>query len=146
MNAKKLSTALLVAAVVTILLVFAFQVRIGATADSVAVLQTTGMTCGSCADKVSRALQSMKGVAATEVELDQGRVIVGYDTKMVRPESLAAKVSDTGFKSQVAKLLTPEQFRESAGRMVGQMAGQPSGCCGGRGGCCTEKASAGKER
>ena len=74
------------------------------------------------------------------------RVIVGYDTKMVRPESLAAKVSDTGFKSQVAKLLTPEQFRESAGRMVGQMAGQPSGCCGGRGGCCTEKASAGTER
>ena len=141
MNAKKISTSLLVIAAVVVLVVFAFRVRIAATADSVAVLKTTGMTCGSCSSKVTKALESVKGVAVTEVDVAGGWVIVGYDKQCVKPESLAQKVSGTGFSSKVADVLTPEQFKKLTGRQVGQDAAGSSGCCGGKGGCGANKPS-----
>jgi len=136
MNAKRISTSFLVIAAVTVLVVFAFRVRIGATADSVAVLQTTGMTCGSCSSRITKALESVKGVAVTEVDVNGGWVIVGYDTKTVKPETLAERVTGTGFNSKLSEVLTPEQFRQITGRNVGQNAAPSSGCCGGKGGGC----------
>jgi len=139
MNAKILSTSLLVIAAVTVLVVFAFRVGTGATADSVAVLKTTGMTCGSCSSKITKALQSLKGIAVTEVDVNGGWVIVGYDTKTVKPEELAGKVTSTGFDSKVYVILTPEQYKQITGRDIGAKAAQLSGCCGGNGGCDTKK-------
>ncbi|MFZ3208188.1 MAG: heavy-metal-associated domain-containing protein [Geobacteraceae bacterium] len=142
MNAKRITTSLLVIAAVTVLVVLAFRVRIGATADSVAVLRTTGMTCGSCSSKITKALESLKGVAVTEVDVNGGWVIVGYDTKTVKPESLAQKVSETGFGSNVYAVLTPQEFSQITGRNVGQNAAPSKGCCGGkRGGCGGNKQS-----
>ena len=140
MRAKKISTFLLIITVVTMLVVLAFQVRIGATADSVAVLRTTGMTCGSCSDKITKALQGQKGVAVTEVDVAGGWVIVGYDTKTVGPEKLAQKVGEAGFGSNVYAVLTPEQFRQVTGRAVGKNS-SAAGCggCGTKGGCGTQK-------
>lgn len=79
----------------------------------------------------------MKGVAVTEVDLDGGRVMVD-DTKAVKPESLAEKVRVTGFNSEVAEVLTPEQFRLSRGKTIGQDTASSSQCCG-KGGCDTGK-------
>jgi len=121
----------LILTVVVILSVFAFYVRIGATADTVVVLRTSGMTCGSCIQKVTKALQSEKGVAATEVDLEGGWVIAGYDSKQVAPEKLAKSVAATGFGSTIQMVLTPEQFKKMAGRDVGQKATGGSGCA-----CC----------
>ena len=132
----KVITTILVVTVLTILVLLAFRVRIGATADSVAVLKTTGMTCGSCSSRIMQALQSVQGVAATEVDVEGGWVIVGYDTKSVRPERLAEKVKGAGFGSDVHVLLTPEQFRQITGRAVGKNAADPGGCCGAKGGGC----------
>jgi len=139
MSVKRLSTSFLVIAAVTVLVVFAFRVRIGATADSVAVLKTTGMTCGSCSSRITNALETVKGVAVTEVDVNGGWVIVGYDTKAVKPESLAEKVTGTGFNSLVSEVLSTEQFRQITGRNVGQNAAPSSGGCGG--GCGTNKPS-----
>lgn len=133
MNAKNISTALLVTAAVALLVVFAFHVRGGAVADAVAVLKTTGMTCGSCSGKITAALESLKGVAVAEVDVEGGWVTVGYDAKAVRPEALAEKVRGTGFGSEVHAVVTPEQFRRTVGRNIGQHAA-PSGGCGGCGG------------
>ena len=126
---------LLVIVAVTILVVLAFHVRIGATADSITVLRTSGMTCSSCSSKITKALESLKGVAVTEVDLNGGWVIVGYDTKSVKPESIAQKVSGIGFKSDVYGVLTPEEFRRITGRNVGQNIARSKGCCGNDGGC-----------
>jgi mercuric ion binding protein len=139
MNAKKISTSFLVIAAVTVLVVFAFRVRIGATADSIAVLKTTGMTCGSCSSRITKALETVKGVAVTEVDVSGGWVIVGFDTKAVKPESLAEKVTGAGFNSKVSEVLTPEQFRQITGRNVGQKPAPSSGGCGG--GCGANKPS-----
>jgi copper chaperone CopZ len=122
----------LVLAVLVILGVCALYVRVGATADSVVVLKTSGMTCGSCIAKVSKALQNERGVAATEVDLAGGWVIAGYDSKQVAPERLAQKVVATGFASSVQTVLTPAQFRKIMGRDIGKQAAA-SGCCGGEG-------------
>lgn len=131
MKSKTLN-ACLVLAVMVILGVCAFYVRVGATADAVVVLKTSGMTCGACISKVTKALQAERGVAATEVDLEGGWVIAGYDSKQVAPEKLAQRVVATGFASTVQTVLTPEQFKRIAGRDIGkQSAG--SGCCGAKG-------------
>jgi len=135
-TAKSLSTSALIVAVVAILILLAFRVRTGATADSVAVLRTTGMTCGSCSSKITKALVSIKGVAVTEVDVNGGWVIVGYEKNAVTPERLAEKVTGAGFYSKLTRVITPEQFRQLTGRNIGQNPGQSSGCCGGQGGGC----------
>lgn len=138
MKSKMINFVLLLV-VAVVLTVLALYVRVGATADSVAVLKTSGMSCGICSSKISQALEKLKGVAATEVDVEGGWVIVGYDTKSVKPESLAEKVKDSGFDSNVHVVLTPEQFREITGREIGKKATQGTGCCGGKGGCNTKK-------
>jgi periplasmic mercuric ion binding protein len=130
MGAKKVCTALLIITVITLLAVLALHVRIGATADSIAVLRTTGMTCGSCSSKITKSLESEKGVAVTEVDVADGLVIVGYDTKMIRPEKLAQKVIETGFGSNVHAVMTPEEFRQITGREIGKNDSHPAGCSG----------------
>ena len=135
MKNRTINAVILISAV-ALLSVLAFYVRIGATADSVAVLKATGMTCGSCSSKISKALESLKGVAVTEVDVEGGWVVVGYDTKTVKPDVLAEKVSSTGFGSNVHMVLTPEQFKQITGRDVGAKASPSSGCCGGKGGGC----------
>jgi copper chaperone CopZ len=141
MNVKKISTLLLLVAAITVLVVFAFRVGGGVIADSVAVLQTKGMTCGSCSSKITKALETLKGVAVTEVDVNGGWVVVGYDTKSVKPDALAEKVTGAGFDSKIHVILTPEQFKQITGRDIGAKAAQLSGCCGGNGGCGTIRQS-----
>ena len=136
MRTKTICTTLLIVTSVTLLVVLALRVRVGATADSVAVLRTTGMTCGSCSSTISKALEREKGVAVTEVDVDGGWVIVGYDTKTITPENLALKVRDAGFGSNVYAVLTPEEFKRVTGREIGKNASAARGCCGGKGGGC----------
>ncbi len=136
MSTKKISASLLIIAVVTLLVVLAFHVRTGTTADSVAVLQTTGMTCGSCSSKITKALEREKGVAVTEVDVAGGWVIVGFDTKTIKPAALAQKVSETGFGCNLYAVLTPEEFRQVAGREIGKSAADSKGCCSSKTGGC----------
>jgi len=135
MNAKIINGSLILAAAV-LLTVLAIHVRAGATADAVAILKTAGMTCGSCAGNVSKTLQRVKGVAATEVDVEAGRVVVAYDTKAVRSETLAENVTRSGFDSRVQEVMTPERFRQATGRDMGRTTAS-SGCCGG---CATQHA------
>lgn len=134
MRAQRILSVVLIITAVTLLVVLAFRVRIGATADSVAVLKTTGMTCSSCSSKITKTLEALKGVAVTEVDVDGGWVIVGYDTKTIKPEVLAEKVSGAGFGSKVQVVLSPEQFKQRTGRAIGKNASSSAGC-----GCCSTK-------
>ncbi len=133
---NKIFNAVILVAAVTLLSILAFYVRVGATADAVAVLKTTGMTCSSCAREITTALQKVNGVAAAEVDVAGGWVVVGYDTKTVKPVTLAEKVSNVGFSSNVHQVLTPEQFKQITGREIGTKSTSKSGCCGGKGGGC----------
>ncbi|MBT0663623.1 heavy-metal-associated domain-containing protein [Geobacter pelophilus] len=136
MTLKFISSTALVITAVTLLVVLAFHVRAGATANAVAVLKTTGMTCSSCSSAITKALKRESGVAVTEVDVAGGLVIVGYDTQRTKPETLAQKVSDAGFSSNIYAVLTPEEFKQATGREIGRSASATTGCCGvNKGGC-----------
>ena len=136
MKTGAINITLIIGAIV-LLSLLALSVRVGSTADSVAVLKTDGMTCGACSKTVSDVLQSVKGVTVTEVDIEKGLVVVGYDTKTVTPEKLSEKVTGAGFVCGVHQVLTPEQFRQATGRDIGKTAAAAS-CCG-KGGCCAGK-------
>jgi copper chaperone CopZ len=123
----------LIVLVALVLVGSAFFVRIGNTADAVVCLKTSGMTCGGCANRVTQALQSVKGVASTDVDVAHGCVIAGYDSKLVTPAKLAQKVAAAGYPSEVQSVQTPEQYRKTAGRdLLGQSCGCGSKTCAGR--------------
>ncbi|OGT95886.1 MAG: heavy metal transporter [Geobacteraceae bacterium GWB2_52_12] len=137
---NKVINIVLILLVATVLTVLALYVRTGATVDSVVILQTSGMTCSSCSSKISMALEKERGVAVTEVDVAGGWVVVGYDSHAAKPETLADKVNETGFKSTIQTVVTPEQFTQITGRAIGQNAAK-SGCCGTGGGCGTNNRS-----
>lgn len=135
---NKIINSILITGAIALLVFFSFYVRIGATADSVVVLRTSGMTCSSCVGKISKTLSSCRGVAACEVDLAGGWVIAGYDSTKIKPEALAEKVSGIGFGSRIQTVVTPDQFKQITGREIGQNAAN-SGCCGANGGGCGSK-------
>jgi copper chaperone CopZ len=143
MKFRGIITCILVTTAAVFLVALAFHVRIGATADSIAILKTTGMTCGSCSSRITAALDAQNGVAVTEVDVEGGWVVVGYDTKTVKPEALAEKINLAGFVSNVHQVLTPEQFKKITGRDIGKNASPSGGCggCGTKGGCGSNKNS-----
>jgi copper chaperone CopZ len=128
----KIINIVLILAAVLLLAVFAFAVRIMPAADHVAVLKTAGMTCGACGASIEKALQSARGVASVEVDVAAGRVVVAYDSKAVKPETLAATVTGLGYGSSILQNLTGEQYKAATGRNVAQPA-KPAGC-----GCCNK--------
>ncbi|WP_236685528.1 heavy-metal-associated domain-containing protein [Geobacter pickeringii] len=114
---------------------FAFSVRIEASPDAVAVLKTSGMTCGSCAARIEKALKMQGGVASVQVDVNAARVVIGYDSKRVRPETIAERVTGTGYGSSILQVLTPEQYKAMTGQsIVASKAGSGcgGGCCGAR--------------
>jgi copper chaperone CopZ len=135
MNTTRKSVALLISSAVVLLVILAFYVRPGASVDAVAVLKTAGMTCSSCSARITTSLASLPGVVSSQVDIAGGRVFVGYDSKTVTPEVLAAKIGDAGFASSVERVLTPAQFKQATGREIGGRSAPASGCCGGKGGC-----------
>ncbi|HVC30324.1 MAG TPA: heavy metal-associated domain-containing protein [Steroidobacteraceae bacterium] len=63
------------------------------------VLAISGMTCGGCANAVSRALSQVPGVAEARVDLAAGRAAV---TGTARPEDLIRAVEAAGFAGGLA--------------------------------------------
>jgi copper chaperone CopZ len=140
MNRTTVINSMLILTVLSLLVFLAFRVKVGATPDAVVALRTTGMTCGSCADKIKQSLSREKGVAGTDIDVTASLVLVGYDSKLVTAETLATKVSGVGFVSTVAGVMTPEQYTKLTGRQIWKSGSPAAGCggCGQNGGCGTK--------
>jgi periplasmic mercuric ion binding protein len=136
MHTRKICTTLLLVTALSVMAVLALYVRVGATADKIAVIRTGGMTCESCAGTIRKVLEREKGVAATEVDVAGGWVAVGYDSKTTRPDILAQRVAAAGFAASLHSLLSPEQFRLQNGRDLGSGDRHSKSCCGSKGGGC----------
>ncbi len=63
-------------------------------------LNVTGMDCASCVAHVEKALKSVDGVVAAEVNLARGRATVKFDPGATNPQSLAEAVSQSGYPTQ----------------------------------------------
>lgn len=60
-------------------------------------LKVTGMTCGGCVGKVTRALNEVKGVHDAKVSLPTGEASVEYDERLTSPDQLEAAVQRAGY-------------------------------------------------
>src|ERR1039458_4434263 len=118
MRNKTINTILIILVSAT-LITLAFFVRLGVTADKVAILQTAGITCGGSVAGIEKTLQSKGGVASVEVDVSGGRVIVGYDSMKIRPDEIAATIAGLGYRDKVSEVLSIEQFRAKTGREPG---------------------------
>ena len=77
----------------------------------------TGMTCGGCTSKVTRALNAVPGVGHVKVELSAGEATVQYDERLTSPPQLKSAVKNAGYGV--------DSTNPDAGVPTG------GGCCGG---------------
>lgn len=130
---KNIVNMLLILAAVVVVGILAFSVRLEASVNSVAVLRTQGMTCGSCAMKIEDSLKGAKGVSSVQVNVNEGQVVVGYDSSLVKPEAIAEQVTGSGYGSSIIQVLTPEEYASLTGKNIAadsQKGGCGKGCCG----------------
>ncbi|HEY6006694.1 MAG TPA: heavy-metal-associated domain-containing protein [Geobacteraceae bacterium] len=130
MGKRRLINLVLLGVALVLVLVCAFSVRIEAAADRVAILKATGMSCGSCAGQITKALEREAGVASVSVDLERGRVVVGYDSKKAGPEGLATCVKRCGFGSSVLQVVSADDYRRATGIDPGTQGGLARcSCC-----------------
>ena len=129
MRTRNFVNLLLIVAAVALMAIFAFSVRLEASADRVTVLKADGITCGNCAARIARALEAEQGVASVSVDDSAGRVIIGYDSKAVTPETLANRVTSAGYCCRILQTQTFEEYRKSSGGAVTVRPTRRS-CCG----------------
>jgi copper chaperone len=81
------------------------------------LMKVTGMTCGGCTSKVTRALNAIAGVCDVDVSLSAGQATVQYDESVTSPAKLNAAVTGAGYG-------TADVNKEAQGPP------SKSGCCG----------------
>jgi mercuric ion binding protein len=116
---NKTTNIILIIFVFVILVMLPFFVRFGATADNVVVLAVAGITCGGCVADLEKALQAKGGIASIEVDVRGSRVIVGFDSKKIRPDEIAAIISGSGYRNKVSEVLSKEEFMAKTGMEPG---------------------------
>lgn len=62
--------------------------------------EVDGMTCGSCADKVTAALKALDGVHEAAVSVQGSAARVAYDAGKVDLDKMLAAVNAAGFKAK----------------------------------------------
>lgn len=68
--------------------------------DVTAEIKVKGMSCGSCAATVKRALTKTRGVKSAEVSFEKALAIVHYDDAQVTEHELRRAIEKAGFKAE----------------------------------------------
>ena len=66
-------------------------------------IPVSGMTCGSCAVAVRKALSSLEGVKKGDVSVEQNKATVVYEDSQVTEKQLREAINKTGFKAEATK-------------------------------------------
>ncbi len=66
-------------------------------------IPVSGMTCGSCAVAVRKALTSLEGVKKADVSVEQKKATVVYEDSQVTEKQLREAINKTGFKAESTK-------------------------------------------
>lgn len=61
------------------------------------LIKVTGMTCGGCTSKVTKALKAVPGVGDVAVSLETGEATVQYDARSTTPAQLSAALKGAGY-------------------------------------------------
>ena len=74
-------------------------------------LSVSGMSCGGCTSKLTRALKAVVGVSDVEVSLATGKATVKYDERTASPVQLKAAVEGAGYGVASTTTAQPPQSR-----------------------------------
>jgi Cu+-exporting ATPase len=78
------------------------------------------MTCGSCVNRITRALRKLDGVARVTVDLRRETATVSREPALVSNAALAAAVADAGYAADMAAAVTvsPDQRQGFVARLL----------------------------
>jgi Cu+-exporting ATPase len=62
----------------------------------------SGMTCGSCVNRITRVVQKLDGVIRVDVDLRKETATVRREPALVSNEELAAAVAEAGYEADLA--------------------------------------------
>jgi Cu+-exporting ATPase len=79
-----------------------------------------GMTCTSCASRITRAVRKIAGVESIRVDLGSDSAVVAFDRGRTSLEAIAAAVRRAGYELQVdrAEPFSPAKHRSLIARLV----------------------------
>ena len=88
---------------INFLAVLALVITVGVLSVSAAVKTTTirikGMTCGSCAFSITKALKDTNGVDDVRVSFEKGEAWIKYDDQKITIAQLRQVINGTGYKA-----------------------------------------------
>ena len=94
-------TWLLAILALLVIAVYAASVRPAPPPDSVVQLKAGGMRCAACAEGIEGVLMRLPGVGSAQVNVNSGSITVCYVSKLVRPETIAATLTDLGYETRI---------------------------------------------
>lgn len=62
------------------------------------ILKVEGMTCGHCAETVTKAVKGLAGVQSVNVDLDKKEVAVEFDEGTTELEKVSSVITGVGFE------------------------------------------------
>lgn len=80
----------------------------------------SGMTCGSCVNRITRAVRKLDGVARVTVDLRKETATVRRDPALVSNAVLAAAVAGAGYEADItsAVVIPTGEARSLLGRLL----------------------------
>ena len=81
-----------------------------------------GMTCGSCVNRIMRAVQKLDGVTRVSVDLRKETTTVRREPALVSNAVLAAAIAVAGYEAdlEAAQVLPPDSDRSVLDRLLGR--------------------------
>lgn len=81
-----------------------------------------GMTCGSCVNRITRAVRKLDGVTKVDVDLRRETTTVCREPALVSNAALAAAVAEAGYDAdlEAAVILPPGSGRSFLDRFLGR--------------------------
>jgi len=78
------------------------------------------MTCGSCVNRITRALRKLDGVVRVTVDLRRETATISREPALVSNAALAAAVADAGYAADMAAAVTvsPDQRQGFVARLL----------------------------
>ena len=78
-------------------------------------ITVTGMTCGGCTGKVTRALKAVTGVSEVNVSLPKGEATVDFDEKLTSSAQLKSAVQNAGYGVARTGIAPPAKGKSCCG-------------------------------
>ena len=80
----------------------------------------SGMTCGSCVNRITRAVRKLDGVTRVDVDLRKETATVSREPALVSNAALAAAVAEAGYEADLVAAVTvsPDQRQGLVARLL----------------------------